>query len=317
VADAEGIPEGDLADRLEKARRKLEQERAHREHPFRDEKVLVSWNSFVLRALAEAGSALDKTDYLEAARANAEFLLESLREDGRLLRSWKDGQSKIPAFLEDYAGLGNALLSLYEVTLEQRWLEEAKALSDQLIELFWEEEQGLFFDTAKDGEELIVRPRESMDNATPSGNSLATELLLRISTLFGQTEYRRIALRTLIREAGAMTRFPSAFGRLLSVLSISLTSPLEVVLVGKAAGEGELADFIEAANRDFLPSRVVAGGNPENLPPLPIFEGRGPVDAAVTAYVCRDFTCSLPMTEVEVLRETLGESVRRPEGWSL
>ncbi|MCJ7627482.1 MAG: thioredoxin domain-containing protein, partial [Longimicrobiales bacterium] len=234
LAKTEGLPEGELASRLGRARAHLREARNKRAHPFRDEKVLVGWNSFVLRALAEAGAVLGRADYLDAARRNADFLLRSLRREGRLLRSWKDGDARIPAFLEDYAGLGNALLSLYEGCLEPRWLEEAKGLTDQLLSLFWEEGEGLFYDSAKDAEKLVIRPREVMDNATPSGTSLAVELLLRASAIFGIDEYRQVALRTLVREAGNMARYPSAFGRLLSTLSLSSGTPLEVVLVGGA-----------------------------------------------------------------------------------
>ncbi|NNM05332.1 MAG: thioredoxin domain-containing protein, partial [Gemmatimonadetes bacterium] len=179
LSETEGVSARELGGRLERSRDTLRTERDRREAPFRDEKVLVAWNSFVLRTLAEAAPALNRPDYLDAARTNAEFLLESLRDQGRLRRSWKNGQSKILAFLEDYAGLGNALLTLYEATLDPRWLAEGRELAGQVIDLFWEEEEGVFFDSPKDGEKLVVRPREAMDNATPSGNSLAIELLLR------------------------------------------------------------------------------------------------------------------------------------------
>ncbi|MFH1763757.1 MAG: thioredoxin domain-containing protein [Gemmatimonadota bacterium] len=261
-ARTEGIPEGELASRLGRARAHLRESRSARVHPFRDEKVLVGWNSFVLRALAEAGATLGRVDYLDAARRNAGFLLGSLRREGRLLRSWKDGDARIPAFLEDYAGLGNALLTLYEGCLEPRWLEEAKGLTDQLLTLFWEQEEGLFYDSAKDAEELVIRPREVMDNATPSGTSLAVELLLRASAIFGIDAYRQVAVRTLVREAESLARYPSAFGRLLSALSLSSAPPLEVVLLEGREARGEKA----------------------------------------TAYVCREFTCSAPLHDAEALR---------------
>ena len=310
LARTEGVPEEELAMRLDQARTALREARSDREHPFRDEKVLVGWNSFVLRALAEAGAVLGRTDYLYAARQNATFLLKSLRKGDRFLRSWKDGQSRIPAFLEDYAGLGNAVLSLYEACLEPRWLEEAKALTDQVLSLFWEEGEGLFYDSARDGEELVVRPREVMDNATPSGNSLAVELLLRSHAIFGIDQYRQVAIRTLVGEADTVARYPSAFGRLLSTLSRSLAPPLEVVLLGED-GDGELKNLLAVAHQRYLPSRVVVGGNPEELPPLPLLEGREARGGKATAYVCKEFTCTAPIHEAGALGQELERSVQR------
>jgi uncharacterized protein YyaL (SSP411 family) len=314
LAKKEGIPKGDLASRLGGARAALREARSHREHPFRDEKVLVGWNSFVLRALAEAGAALERAEYLDAARENATFLLHSLRKRGRLLRSWKDGRSRIPAFLEDYAGLGNALLSLFEACLEPRWLEEAKGLADQVLALFWEEGEGLFYDSAKGGEELVVRPREVMDNATPSGNSLAVELLLRTSAIHGKDVYRQVAIRTLVREAETVARYPSAFGRLLSTLSLSMAPPLEVVLLG-GTGTGGLEDLLPVAHRRYLPSRIVIGGDPEKLPPLPLLEGREVRGGKATAFVCREFTCTAPLQNPEALRQELERSARVSPRW--
>jgi len=311
LATTEGIPLEELEDRLSRSRNALKQARSLREPPFRDEKVLVSWNSFVLRALAEAGASLGREDYLEAARVNASFLLDNLREGGRLLRSWKDGSAKVPAFLEDHAGLGNALLSLYEATLEPRWLVDALDLAEEVLKLFWEENEGLFYDSPHDGERLVLRPRDIMDNATPSGNSLAVELLLRTVSLTGAKRLREPALRTLAREADAMRRFPSAFGRLLSGLTLHLDPPVEVVLLGRE-GEALLGEMLRAAHRPYLPNRVIAGGGPARLPPFPLFQGREPKGDGPTAYVCRDFTCSAPMGEPGELLEELERERRTP-----
>jgi uncharacterized protein YyaL (SSP411 family) len=310
LAEAEGVSLDELVSRLETDRERLRKARDHREIPFRDEKVLVSWNSFVVRALAETGSCLAREDYLDAARASGDFLLGSLRKDGRLHRTWKDGRSKIPAFLEDYAGLGNALLTLYEATLEPRWLAEAKVLADQVVELFWEADEGLFFDSPRDGEQLVVRPRESMDSATPSGNSLAIELLLRLAVVFGAADFRRIAVRALVAEIEAASRFPSAFGRYLSTMAQSLTPPVEVVLVGGPDTE-EMKGFLGIAHQTYIPARIVAGGDPGALPPLPLLEGREPKSDSVTAYVCRDFTCTAPLVDPEELARELEGSARK------
>jgi uncharacterized protein YyaL (SSP411 family) len=309
LAQTEGVPVEALAETLLRGRERLRAARGSREAPFRDEKVLVSWNSFVLRALAEAGACLGRVDYLEAARTNADFLLRSLRKGGMLMRSWKAGESKIPAFLEDYAGLGNALLTLYEATLEPRWMEEARELAEQVLEFFWEEDEGLFFDSARDGEQLVVRPRDAMDSATPSGNSLALELLLRCSALFGTHRFREMTVRALMAEADAATRFPSAFGHFLSSLSFASGPPLEIVLLGDRNGQG-LQDQLSVVHGHYLPSRLVAGGTLEELPPLPLFEGREPKEGRATAYVCREFACSPPILDPEALAAELGRAAQ-------
>jgi uncharacterized protein len=313
IATTEAIPLEELVESLQRSREALKEARSRREPPFRDEKVLVSWNSFALRALAEAGAVLGREDYLEAARANASFLLDALRAGGRLRRTWKDGSAKVPAFLEDYAGLGNALLTLHESTLEPRWLVDALDLAEQVIQLFWNEDEGIFYDSPHDGEALVIRPRDIMDNATPSGNSLAVELLLRAAAFTGSEGLREPALRTLIREAGSMRRFPSAFGRLLSALTLQLDPPVEVVLLGEP-GEAGLKEMLGAAHEIYLPNRVVGGGDPEGLPPFPLFQGREPRNGKATAYVCRHFTCSAPIHDSRALREELEKEKRTGGG---
>ncbi len=313
LTEAEGVDEDTLRERLTRAGNQLLEAREEREAPFRDEKVLVAWNAFVLRALAEAGAVLGRSDYLEAARANAAFLLDALRDDGRLLRSWKDGTAKVPGFLEDYAGLGNALLTLYEVTLERRWLTEAEGLANQVVELFWDESGGVFYDTARDAEALVIRPRDPMDNATPSGNSLAVELLLRASRLLGREDWEARALEALAGEAPAMRSFPSAFGRLLSALSLHLAPPVEVVLLGDP-DDPAMAELMRVAHADHEPWRLVAGGDPRRLPDIPLLAGREARGGEPTAYVCRNFTCSRPLSGPEELREELKEGAEGGPG---
>ena len=310
-AAREGLSEDQLSMQLSRGREALKTVRSRREPPFRDEKVLVGWNSFVLRALAEAAVALDRPDYLKAAQANAAFLLASLKDGERLLRSWKDGTARIPAFLEDYAGLGNALLTLYEVTLEPEWLSQAHTLADQVMEFFWDEDEGVFFDTPKDGETLVLRPRDAMDNATPSGNSLAAELLFRASVHFGEDGFRRAAVRSIARETEAMKQFPNAFGRLLSVLSGILSPPVEVALLGDP-GDPVLRSMLAATHGPYIPTRVVSGEGPSTVPPLPLQEGKTRMGKMATAYVCRNFACTAPLQTPESVADELAREVRKP-----
>jgi hypothetical protein len=296
---------GGLEEELASSRHILLGVRAERVPPFRDEKILAAWNSFVLRALAEAGAVLARSDYLDAARKNATFLLDRMVEEGRLLRTWKEGPGRIPGFLEDYAALGNALLTLHEATLEVRWLLEARTLIETAVHRFWEEEHGAFYDSPRDGEALIFRPREIMDQATPSGNSLAVELLWRAGRMFGDTRFTDMAGRVLQDEVESMRRYPSAFGRLLSVLTAEASeTALEVVILGPTEARGTRA-MLRETHRRFGPDRVILGGQLDALPPLPVLQGRELREGRPTAYVCRGSHCGPPVLDPERLAETL------------
>ena len=315
VARSEGVEIEELEMVLGRARSELLAVRASREQPLRDEKVLTGWNGLVLRALADAGGALGRTAWVEAAVTGLDFMLMELRRDDRLLHTWRDGHAKIGGFLEDYAAFGNALLSAHEATLDPRWLGEARWCVDEMITHFWDEERRLFYDTARDAEPLVVRPRDAMDSATPSGNSLATELLARSAHLFSDSRLERIAEATLAGEAQVAASHPSAFGRLLAVASRRLMPPVEVALVGPRE-DGVTGALLASALRPWLPQRVVVGREEgEALPAdTPLLKGRAMQDGRPTAYVCSGYACRLPVTTPEgvagQLREVAG---RGPE----
>jgi uncharacterized protein YyaL (SSP411 family) len=297
LASAEGMTAGDLEARLAGARAVLAEARSHRMPPLRDEKVLTGWNGMALRALAEVGGALGEARYVGAAERGAAFLLEAMRPDGRLLHTLRDGITPVPGFLEDHGALGNALISLHEATLDPRWLEEARWCAEEILARFWSPEAGVFHDTSADAEPLFLRPRDPMDNATPSGTSLATELLVRAGHLFGEARYEEVARRALRHEGVAMTRFPTAFGRLLSALDRSAAKPVEVAVVGPPGDAGTRA-LVTAALAPFHRNRTVAGKSPGgHVPGVPVLEGRDAVDDRPTAYVCHGFACRAPTTD--------------------
>ena len=311
AARGAGMDAETARERLARARARLRAARALRPPPFRDEKVLSGWAALAIRALAEAGGALDRADYRDAAAAGAQFVLGAMRRDGRLLHVFKDGDARIGAFLEDYAALGNALISLHEATLEPRWLDEARWCCLRVLEGFWDPSEGIFHDAATDAEPLVVRARDPMDNATPSGNSLAAELLARAAHLFGEESYEEIARRAVARETAAMARYPTAFGRLLSVADRLDAPPTEVAVVGDPADPATRA-LIAAALSGFHRNRTVAGGRPGALPDgVPLLEGRDPVGGRPTAYVCRRFACQAPVTEPAALAAQLREAQRQ------
>jgi uncharacterized protein len=293
-----------LNDALGRGRRTLFEAREERVKPGRDEKILTAWNGLMLASFAEACAIFERDDYRQIAERNAEFVLQNLRRGRLLLRTHKDGQSKLNGYLEDYAFYADGLLALYQATGALRWLEEAKALADKMIEEFWDEEEGGFFYTGKSHEELIVRSKDYLDNATPSGNSVAAEVLLQLAALTGDEGYARrsIALFRLMRDN--LKRYGSAFGRLLCALDFHLSTPKEIAIVGEAGGDETRALLREVWGR-YLPNKVVAQaavGDARASELVPLLLDRKAVGGRATAYVCEHYTCRQPVTSPEELR---------------
>ena len=305
VARQEGIGRDELDGRLRDSLAALKDHRAARPAPLRDEKVLTSWNGFTIRALAEAGPALGRSDYTAAGARAAAFLLETVRRGDRLLRVFAAGRAHIDGFLEDYGALGNACLSLYEATLDASWLTEAARIADATVAHFWSPAEKLFHDAPADGEALVVRPRDIMDNATPSGNSLAVELLVRLAAITGSAAHGEIAEAVFARERGTMERYPSAVGRLLTAAVQHAAPRLEVTLVGSPPS---LSGMLDVAHRHPHPNRVIAGGDPEDpaIAALPAMEGR--LDRAGQAFVCVGTTCQEPVSTPQALDAALARA---------
>jgi uncharacterized protein YyaL (SSP411 family) len=304
-------------ERMAAARQKLYEARERRVHPGRDDKVLAAWNGLMCQALAEAGRALGRADYLAAAIRNAEFVLGSMRRDGRLLRTWKAGEARagearLKGYLEDYAMVAASLVSLYEATFDRRWLDEARGLADEMLRLFWDEAIEGFYDTGADHERLIVRPRNLYDNAVPSGSSVAIETLLRLSELTGEAAYETRALTALRPMGDLMSRHPTAFGRFLCALDFHIGPRVQLALVAPRQIDEVSALAREAFGR-YLPNLVAAGmvgGHPEAARGIPLLEGRAPVDGKPTAYVCRNYACELPVTDATALARQLDDVSR-------
>ena len=311
VAETLGVGPDDLAARIARARAVLYTRREKRVHPGLDDKVLASWNGLMLAALAEAASALGRPDYLAAAVRNAEFLISSMVRDGRLLRSWKDGQARITGYLEDHAMVGAGLLALYEATFDRRWLDESRRLAEETLRLFWNGERETFFDTGHDQERLVVRPRNIFDNAVPSGTSVTIEWLLRLAIVTGEERYEATALKALRPMADVMQKYPSGFGRYLSALDFHLGPVAEVAVVWPPGAERAAGPLVEAVFRRYQPNRVVVGaaaGAP-GAAGLPLLADRGAVDGRPTAYVCRRYVCQLPVTDPDALARQLDAGV--------
>jgi hypothetical protein len=305
VAAEQDVSVEHLRQVLERSRRTLFGKRELRVKPGRDEKILTAWNGLMLASFAEAAAILDRDDYAEVARKNAAFVLDHLIRDGLLLRTFKDGQAKLNAYLEDYAFLIDGLLLLFETTGESRWIRASLELAQKMIDEFWDSDEGGFFFTGKSHEELIVRSKDYFDNATPSGNSVAADVLLRLSLLTNNDDFKRRAVTVLRLIAETAGRYPAGFGRALSALDFYLGQPKEVVIVG--TDDHDRTHTLRAAVwRPYLPNKVVAEVPEERIPELDsLLAGRIPVNGGPAAYICEQYTCQQPITEPSELAAAL------------
>jgi uncharacterized protein len=285
-------------------RRRLLERRNARVAPATDDKVLAAWNGLAISALAGTGRIVGRSDYVDAAVSAADFVLSALRDrHGRLLRAWRDGRTSGPAYADDHALMAGACLDLYETTFDVRWFEEARRLADELIRLFHDPEGGGFFQTGADAERLVLRPKELFDNAVPSGNSSAAEVLLRLSLFTGEASYERAAASALRTIRDLLVRAPTAFGTALGALDLYLGPSREIAVIG-ATDDARTAALLDEVRRRYLPNVVLAAG-PGGRSPIPLLAGRTAVDGKPAAYVCEHFSCRRPVTEPEELAAQL------------
>ncbi len=282
---------------IEQARQKLFDAREQRVRPGLDDKVLTEWNALMLDSLAQAAAAMQHREWLDAAIANGEFLISRLRrDDGRWLRSWqRDGGARHLAYAADYAALVQAFASLAEATGQSRWIAEAVTTADEMLDLFWDPEEGGVFTTGIDGEELVTRPKDLLDNATPSANSLAALGLLRLAALTGDRRYQHHAEQILLLVGSLATTHPLAFPELLSAVDLHRSGATEIAVVG------DRTDLVAAVTARYLPNAVLAWGEPYESP---LWESRN----VGFAYVCRDYACLAPVDTVEALVAQLSSS---------
>jgi uncharacterized protein YyaL (SSP411 family) len=293
---------------LEEARLALYEARAKRVRPGLDDKRLASWNALMIAALADAGAVLGRDDYLDAARKCAEFVLDSMRdEQGRLLRTFKDGRAHLNGYLEDHAFLLEALLALYEATFEPRWFELALELAETTIARFGDPERGGFFTTSGDHEELIARRKEIGDHPIPSGNSSAALGMLRLGALSGERSYERQAEGVFRLFATPAAGHPDTFAHLLRALDFHLSPTREVALVAPAPEGGTEPDFdgLDATVRAELRPHLVLAGGAEGTSVPPLLADRPTVEGKPTAYVCEHFACKAPVTDAKSLSALL------------
>ena len=292
---------------LAEARAVLYTARSERPAPARDDKVVTAWNGLAIAAFADAGLILDRPDYIAAAGATAGFVLDALVVDGRLRRVHTGADAAHLGQLDDHADLCHGLLRLYAATFDPRWLSAARALADQMIALFADPVGGGFFYAGSDGETLLARTRELEDHPTPAGNSQAACVLLRLADLTGEGALVEHALGALRMVRGEMARFPQAFGTALIALDHHRADRREIAIVG-ALGDPRTAALLRAARAGVGPFDALAVGDPDDAAAAqaaPLLAGRGLVDGAPGAYVCRHFTCRAPVTDPAELAAAL------------
>ncbi len=303
AAERLGLSVEALHERLAVIKDRLYAARTQRVHPGLDDKILTAWNGLMLASLAEAARTLDRDDYRTAAVRAGEFLLDKLLVDGdRLLRSYKDGQAKLNGYLEDYANVIDALLELYQTTFTPRWFVTAQRLTERVLAHFPAEEGG-FFDTSDDHEALIMRPRNTQDNAVPSGSGQMAKQLIRLAAYTGDARYDAAARGALALLTNAIRQYPLGFGVSAQAVDLLVRGVKELALVGDPAHEVMRA-MLQRARTGYRPNLVVAlspQAVPDESHPVPLLHQRNQVDGQPTAYVCEGFTCKLPVTHADQL----------------
>ena len=285
-------------------REKLLRRRAERVPPARDDKILTSWNALMIGAFAEAAKVLGRDDYRAAAERGLAFVRTRLTRDDRLLRTFKDGEAKLNAYLDDYAFMLNAALDVYEASFDLAHVATARALADVLIERYEDHAQGGFFFTSADHEQLVHRPKPSFDGSIPSGNAAAALGLLRLYHYVGDTRFLEAAERTLRCFSGAMQQQPFGFAHMLAAADLYQRKPREIVVVGRADDPARRA-LLTRLHQELLPDKTIVAVEPDASERLPVAEGKAQVDGRTTVYVCHAYTCSAPVTDWDALAPLL------------
>ena len=311
VAARHSMTERELAALIEDAKPKLLAARAERVPPMTDSKTITAWNGLMTAALAEMSAAFGRRDYLDAARANAAFLLERMVENGRLRRTDGAGDNGAKGFLDDHAALVHGLLTLHRADGDAAWLLEAERITRQAIALFWDAGGERFYDTGNDQETLIARPRDVTDNALPSGHSMMADALIRLSVITGESDLRAMAASSLRAVRSIMMQFPTGAGNWLCALDSYLSESREVAIIaggdGAESGGAGAGAMLGRLGREYLGSAVVVS-KPERSDAgagWPIFADRRALGGLPTAYVCQNYACRLPTTDADKMMAEL------------
>ena len=309
--DSVSVSKEKFNSQMEKARRKLFNRRARRVRPSLDDKILTDWNGFMIAALAKASVVIDDRNFVEVAEKALAFIIDTIFDEKRgLFHRYKDGEVAIGAFLDDYAYLIWALIESYEATFRPEYLELGKNLTMEMIKKFWDEEEGGFYFTSEDSEELLVRKKDAYDGAMPSGNSVAALNLVRLARFLGDPELEERAAETIKAFSGIIPRAPSGFSMMLNALEFAQGESYEIVIVGDP-DRPDTQKMLETIRQHYIPNKVILlkgtkhqSDEVSRLAPFAKFHDT--VGGKATAHVCIDYNCKLPTTDNEQLLKLLG-----------
>lgn len=298
-----GLSEDKTRQILSECSQKLLNERSKRVRPGLDDKILTSWNSLMITAFAKGYGVTRDENYLKRAKEGVEFIKKNLFVDGKLLRTHKNGVSKIDGYLEDYAYFTNALLDVFEIYPDVQYLEWAYSLGQYLIDHFWDEKNQSFFMTSDTHETLIIRPKSNYDLSMPSGNSVSCSVLLRLFHLTSKNNFLEISKKIMESQAQMAAENPFGFGYLLNSIYTFLQKPLEITIINNSNKE-----ILEFLTKSFLPESIMifisSKNQIESLSDYPFFEGKK-FEPNTSVFVCRDFACSLPLHSVDEIKDEL------------
>jgi uncharacterized protein YyaL (SSP411 family) len=286
---------------IKEALKMLLEHREQRIRPGRDDKILASWNGFVISGMALAGIVFNRKDYLKAAVNCGHFIADDMMSDGVLQHVYEDGKAKINGQLQDYASVISGFLTLHETTLDIYWLRQAMNLADMMISRFWQEEERIFYDTDGLSDRLIIRPRHIYDDVLPSGNSLATMVLLKLSAITGNEKYHNIASYNLQLVADYMKQSPGGFTHWACAADFYLSGLKEVAIIS-GKNDKKPMKFIRISQSIYLPDKVVAGCSSEDTPDvsdIALLKDKSLIKGSTTFYLCENYTCEEPVTEVD------------------
>ena len=304
VAFQAGISEDQLRQNLDSNAKKLLDVRSKRIAPGLDDKVLTSWNALMITAFAKGYRVTNEKKYLDAAEKCIDFIENNLVKDGKLLRTYKDGKAKLQGYLEDYSYFGVSLLDVFEINPELKYLERAQEIANYLVEHFWDSETNSFYMTADDHEKLIIRPKSNYDLSLPSGNSVAANLLLRLFHLTQDKKFLEISTKIMENQAQMAAENPFGFGHLLNTVFMYLQKPREITVLNSQNKE-----IVDSLTNRFMPESILVTVKNENqlnnLSKLPFFEGKQFQNDKTTVFVCKDFTCSLPLETISEIEKHL------------
>jgi len=300
---------------LQTARTRLFKERTRRIRPHRDDKIITGWNGLMISSLAYGGAVLEEEKYIEAARRSAEFILSTLRKNGRLMRYYRDEQVVEKAFLNDYAFTAMGMLDLYEATFDVKWLIEAKSLSNQMIELFADTEKGGFFLAGKDSEKLIARTKPGSDGAIPSGNSVAALVLLKLGRLTMDPHFTELGGKVLETFSQQLEQSPAYSSAMLRALDFRLGPTQEIIIAGNADAP-DVKQMLKLIHGTFLPNAVVLLHEPDKADSAlyntaAFIKNQTAIDGKATAYVCKNYVCKKPVNNINEFENLIAEAAAK------